>query len=281
MSNNSNEGQNEDSGQDQGRREARSSSHRVIDPPEPNQPQKVEPAEGSQPADEPEEVDGNVIPEADQQQHAGQPPEANQPQQTDEQPPPVPEDEQQDDHRDEQDGQKADDQQEQQGATRRDEEPEEEPEPINLPKEGSDWLEGLFERMGLDVDLRGVRDDGDRLYFNLTGPDVERLLGLGKMAPKALEGIETIMGSVFNQHPDSSKIYVDVDGAREARKKQLQRVASDLAERALNLGKHVTVSGLNSTERRIIHRALRDNDKLETESVGDGVFRRLKISPQN
>jgi len=135
--------------------------------------------------------------------------------------------------------------------------------------------------MGLDVDLRGVRDDGDRLYFNLTGPDVNRLLGLGKMAPKALEGIETIMGSVFNEHPDSSNIYVDVDGAREARKKQLQRVAGDLAERALNLKKHVTVSGFNSTERRIIHRALRDNDKIETESVGDGVFRRLKISPQN
>ena len=275
MSNNSNDDKAEDSNQDQqGRREARSSSHRVIEPPEPNQPQKVEPAEGSQPADDDEEVDGNVIPEADQRQQAdGQ--DSGQQQQAQQQPPPVPEDDSSG-----QQQQADDDQADEQTAKKRTDKPDK-PEPINLPKEGSEWLEGLFDRMGLDVDLRGVRDDGDRLYFNLTGPDVNRLLGLGKMAPKALEGIETIMGSVFNEHPDSSNIYVDVDGAREARKKQLQRVAGDLAERALNLRKHVTVSGFNSTERRIIHRALRDNDKIETESVGDGVFRRLKISPQN
>jgi predicted RNA-binding protein Jag len=45
------------------------------------------------------------------------------------------------------------------------------------------------------------------------------------------------------------------------------------------LNKVMTISGLNSTERRIIHRQLRDNDEVDTESVGDGIFRRLRIEP--
>ncbi|MFB6351042.1 MAG: R3H domain-containing nucleic acid-binding protein, partial [Bradymonadaceae bacterium] len=150
------------------------------------------------------------------------------------------------------------------------------PEYIDLHDQGAEWLAGLFERMNFDAEGEIFDEDGEP-RVDISGPDADRLLGVGKLGPKAIEGIETLMQSVFSEDDGASDLYVDVGDKRAERKEMLQRVADDLADRAVDLHKSVTVSGLNSTERRIIHRRLRDYDGVDTESVGDGIFRRLRI----
>lgn len=148
----------------------------------------------------------------------------------------------------------------------------------DISEQGVEWLDGLFERMNLEADAEVTERDGEP-RVDITGGDADRLLGLGKLGPKAIEGIETLMQSVFSEDDSARDVYVDVDGKRKNRKEMLQRVAGEMADRAVELHKSVTVSGLNSTERRIIHRRLRDYDGVDTESVGDGIFRRLRIEP--
>jgi len=141
-----------------------------------------------------------------------------------------------------------------------------------------EWLAGLFERMSLDAEA-DLRWEEGRPQVDISGPDADHLLGRGKLGPKAIEGIETLLQSVFSRDDAASDIYVDVDGARAARKDMLRDIAVEMADKAVDLGEKWTVSGLNSTERRIIHRKLRDYDGIDTESVGDGIFRRLTIDP--
>lgn len=148
----------------------------------------------------------------------------------------------------------------------------------DISEQGVEWLDGLFERMNLEADAEVTEREGEP-RVDITGGDADRLLGLGKLGPKAIEGIETLMQSVFSEDDSARDVYVDVDGKRKNRKEMLQRVAGEMADRAVELHKSVTVSGLNSTERRIIHRRLRDYDGVDTESVGDGIFRRLRIEP--
>ncbi|MFB6263852.1 MAG: protein jag [Bradymonadaceae bacterium] len=145
---------------------------------------------------------------------------------------------------------------------------------------GREWLVELFDRMNLDVEVEALEEE-ERVHFDVSGPDAGRLLGAGKLGPKAIEGVETVLQCSFSEHPDERELYVDIGGAREDRKQTLQRVADQMADRALDLGETLTVSGLNSTDRRIIHRQLRDNDAVDTESVGDGIFRRLRILPES
>lgn len=152
------------------------------------------------------------------------------------------------------------------------------PEFDNLGEQGAEWLAGLFDRMHFEADGEVFEEEGEP-RVDISGPDADRLLGAGKLGPKAIEGIETLMQSVFSEDDTASDLYVDVGNQRAERKEMLQRVAVDLADRSVDLHKSVTVSGLNSTERRIIHRRLRDYDGVDTESVGDGIFRRLKIEP--
>lgn len=148
----------------------------------------------------------------------------------------------------------------------------------DLDEQAEEWLADLFARMNFDADA-ALRWEEDRPHVDISGPDANHLLGRGKLGPKAVEGIETLLQSVFSQDDAASDVYVDVDGKRAARKEMLQEVADSMADKAVDLGEKLTVSGLNSTERRIIHRRLRDYDGVDTESVGDGIFRRLTIEP--
>jgi len=152
------------------------------------------------------------------------------------------------------------------------------PEYDDVIEQGAEWLEGLFERMEVRAEAEIVWED-DHLQVNISGPQAEQLLGPGRLGPKAIEGIETLLQSVFSEDADIGGIYVDVGGKRAGRKKMLQETAEEMADTAIRLDKAMTFSGLNSTERRIIHRQLRDNNEVDTESVGDGIFRRLRIEP--
>lgn len=180
----------------------------------------------------------------------------------------------------EQEEQEPEEQQEQEPEEEEPEEEEPEPQYTDLEEQGEGWLAELFERMSFDAEAEYAFLE-DRPHFDISGPDADRLLGPGKLGPKAIEGIETLMQSVFSTDDDASKLYLDVSGKRAARKEMLQRVADDMADTAVQLDKKLTISGLNSTERRIIHRQLRDYDGVRTESVGDGIFRRLMIEPTN
>ena len=149
---------------------------------------------------------------------------------------------------------------------------------VDLSEQGEEWLAGLFERMNFDAAADFEQTDQGP-HFDISGGDAKRLLGVGKLGPKAIEGVETLMQSVFSEDDGSRDLSIDVGGERAYRKEMLEGVADEMADKAVSLHKKLTVSGLNSTERRIIHRRLRDYDGVETESVGDGIFRRLTIEP--
>ena len=48
---------------------------------------------------------------------------------------------------------------------------------------------------------------------------------------------------------------------------------------SLRYGEEVVTEPLSSEERRIIHRTLNDDERVVTESYGDGVMKRVAIRP--
>ncbi len=70
----------------------------------------------------------------------------------------------------------------------------------------------------------------------------------------------------------------DADGFRQTRKAELAAMAKFAAKTVREKGIPFTFGDLNSTERRLIHVALKEEDDLLTESVGMGRDRRLKVS---
>ena len=79
--------------------------------------------------------------------------------------------------------------------------------------------------------------------------------------------------------PDAPRVLVDVAGYKEARKANLQELASEVADRVKESGAEEELKPMNPAERRIVHMALREIDGVETESRGTDRDRRIVVKP--
>ncbi|MDX1614937.1 MAG: R3H domain-containing nucleic acid-binding protein, partial [Candidatus Promineifilaceae bacterium] len=110
------------------------------------------------------------------------------------------------------------------------------------------------------------------------GDDMGALIGPRGETLNALQYIARLMtGHVSHRLPS---FIVDVEGYRARREQALARLAERMAAKALKRGQPVTLEPMPANERRIIHITLRDDERVHTESSGEGPKRRVRIFPQ-
>ncbi len=98
---------------------------------------------------------------------------------------------------------------------------------------------------------------------------------------KTLESFQLILGIIISKKIGQwVKVYVNVGDYREKREETLMHMAQRAADRALALGRPVELSRLSPSERRIIHLTLSGDERVETESVGEGDGRMLLVKPK-
>ena len=98
---------------------------------------------------------------------------------------------------------------------------------------------------------------------------------------KTLESLQLILGIMVSKSLGRwVKAYVNVGDYREKREETLMHMAQRAADRALALGRPVELSRLTPAERRIIHLTLSGDDRIETESMGEGDDRILLVRPK-
>ncbi|MBX3290551.1 MAG: hypothetical protein KF855_14645 [Acidobacteria bacterium] len=136
------------------------------------------------------------------------------------------------------------------------------------------FLTEVIEDLGfqLDVSSRWI-DDG--CLLNLSGVDVD--MALSENA-EMLDAFEVLLFQVMGRELDREHRFIcDADGFRQTRKAELQAMARFAGEQVRKSGRPFTFGVLNSTERRIIHLTLQQQEDLATESVGAGRERRLQV----
>mgnify|MGYP003956551471 CR=1 FL=1 len=145
---------------------------------------------------------------------------------------------------------------------------------------GRTFLQGVYERMGLNVTVSATREPNQMVYL-MDGQDREKLRGgiglTGGGLPRALRTLVSMALPRCEEGRSSVALEIEGDEVRGERDAKMEEVASFLGGRVSELGVSVLVLGMNSADRRNIHRCLADRDDLETESQGFGAFRRLKI----
>lgn len=138
----------------------------------------------------------------------------------------------------------------------------------------NEFLNEVMADMGFDLKSTGsVTDDG--CLFSISGDDSSYLLSEnGEM----LDALEVVLFQMFGREMDRSQRFTcDADGFRSSRKAELQAMARFAAMNVRKEGRPFTFGKLNSTERRVIHTTLQEEEDLITESVGDGRDRRLQV----
>jgi spoIIIJ-associated protein len=98
---------------------------------------------------------------------------------------------------------------------------------------------------------------------------------------QTLESFQIILGMLISKKLDAwQRVYVNVGDYREKREEALMHMAQRAAERALAIRRPVELSNLSASERRIIHLTLSGDERVATESVGEGLDRRLIVKPK-
>jgi spoIIIJ-associated protein len=139
-------------------------------------------------------------------------------------------------------------------------------------------LEELLALMDVQasVSLREERGNGESVILDVTGENLGILIG---RRGETLSSLQYMVNLIVSRKLKSrSRITVDVAEYQRRRSRTLRLLALRSAELVKSLRRSITLEPMPSKERRIIHRTLRDDPEVTTQSIGEGERRRVTIS---
>lgn len=140
-----------------------------------------------------------------------------------------------------------------------------------------DFLVGLVERMGLDVDV-SVEDVEGGFHAEISGKDSASVIGYRGEVLDAIQYLATI--HINMDDASYTRLTIDVEGYRARRAETLRALAKRTADKAVMTGRPVELEPMNNQDRRIIHETLADDERVTTESYGDEPNRYVVVLPK-
>ena len=166
---------------------------------------------------------------------------------------------------------------------RPDEAPEKNPGPETTVSEdstlgGKQFLQRLADAVTSGAEI--TVNAGDRqIVYTITGGEPAALIG---KKGQTIEAMQYLLKKVLNKSAeDRTRIIVEIAGHAQKRQQDLQELALRSAEKACRSGKTVTLGRLNAHDRKIIHLALKQDNRIATQSRGDGHLKKIVIVPQD
>lgn len=145
-----------------------------------------------------------------------------------------------------------------------------------------DTVEKLMTKAGFELSFEietGKDDRGeDQLVIEFSGADEEVLRDKeGQMIDAIQLFIKRVIQHNFPE--DRTNVLIDCNGYREESSKELVELADKLKGIALEKGKSVYFRALPPKDRKIIHQHLAGDDRVKSRSIGDGLYKKIKIYP--
>lgn len=142
-----------------------------------------------------------------------------------------------------------------------------------------DILENIISISNLDLSY-DVQIDGTRIFVEVFGEDEELLQ---TKDGQLLDAFQLFIKRVL-QHKVTEANYavsVDNDGYREKANQSLIDLAEKLKGVVVEKGKPVYFRALPPRDRKVIHQYLAEDERVKSRSVGDGLYKKIKIYPTN
>ncbi len=142
---------------------------------------------------------------------------------------------------------------------------------------GKEILQRIIDFITTGAEI-SIQKQGDRVLFKVEGGNPGVLIG---KRGQTLEAIQYLVEKVVNRNSDERiRIQIDVENYLDNRRANLQNLAKRLAEKVKATGRPSTISQMNAHDRRIVHLTLKDDNRVRTQSIGDGFYRKLVIIPK-
>lgn len=143
--------------------------------------------------------------------------------------------------------------------------------------EAKQFLSDVCKQMDVEVNIESTID-GKYVYFQLNSDKTGLLIGKRGQTLNALQILTQVVLNRFSE--EFMNVILNAENYREKREETLVLLANRLANKVIKEKKEISLEPMPSFERKIIHAALADNEKIKTYSVGTDPHRHLVISPK-
>ena len=128
-----------------------------------------------------------------------------------------------------------------------------------------------------EVTIDEYEGDEGELILDITGDDLAVLIG---RHGKTLDALQFLVSAITVRtigfrYP----VVVDVEGYKGRQREKLESIAHSTANRAVSQHRSIKMRPMTPYERRIIHITLRDDERVETASEGEGSARHVVVIP--
>ena len=129
-----------------------------------------------------------------------------------------------------------------------------------------------------EVTIDEYEGDEGELILDITGDDLAVLIG---RHGKTLDALQFLVSAITvrtigYRYP----VVVDIEGYKGRQCEKLESIARSSANRAASQNRSIKLRPMTPYERRIVHITLRDDDRVETASEGEGSARHVVILPR-
>ncbi len=146
---------------------------------------------------------------------------------------------------------------------------------IDPVEEAKQFLEQVFKAMHVTVMMEKMSHD-DHVLLNLRGDDLGVLIGKHGQTLDALQYLTNLAAN--RDANERSRIILDVEDYRKRRAETLSRLAMRLADKVKRRGERVVLEPMSPQERKIIHMALQNDNRIVTYSEGEEPYRKVVIT---
>ena len=139
-----------------------------------------------------------------------------------------------------------------------------------------DYLEGLFEKMGIEDAAIDITIDKETVVIQVTGEGANLLM---KNRGEGVDALQLLLSLIVNRDcGEYYKISFNVNDYKEKTKDRLEALALKTAGQVVKNRRKTTLPPMTSFQRRIIHSKLQDYKDITTYSIGEDPNRRVVVS---
>lgn len=140
---------------------------------------------------------------------------------------------------------------------------------------GEEFIEGLLKTLDLEGNIEKIEEDRFT-RFNVTGENLNDLIGYRGECMLSLSYIMNIVCKSENR----KKIVLDIENYREKRAESLRELAKRTADKVAKSGRYFKFEPMDASERKVIHTALQEDERVTTLSKGEEPHRYLIVFPR-
>ena len=128
-----------------------------------------------------------------------------------------------------------------------------------------------------EVTIDEYEGDEGELILDITGNDLAVLIG---RHGRTLDALQFLISAItVRKIGYRFPVVIDVESYKNRQRQKLEALARSSANKAASQGRSIKLRPMTPYERRIIHVALRDDNRVDTASEGEGSARHVVVVP--